>query len=94
MEHDCQFKGGIGKHIPNDNCVKIQVHNIKSQLNTQGSNKSFESARQICMTTQVVGAIKENLIARQISETIVHIVVQAPTLTWRLLREYLFGKFH
>ena len=57
------LKGGIGKNIPNDNCVEIQVHNIKSQLNTQGSNKSFESARQICMTTQVVDAIKENLMA-------------------------------
>ena len=31
-------------------------------------------------------------VARQISETIVHIVVQAPTLTWRLLKDYLFGK--
>jgi len=32
------------------------------------------------------------LLAQQISETIVHIVVQAPKLTWRLLRDNLFGK--
>lgn len=57
------LKGGTGKNIPNDNCVEIQVHNIKSQLNCQGSNKSFESARKICMTTQVVDAIKEQLIS-------------------------------
>ena len=40
------LKGRRGKNIPNDNCVEIQVHNIKSQFNTQGSNKSFDSARQ------------------------------------------------
>jgi len=32
------------------------------------------------------------LLARQISETIVHIVVQAPKVIWRLLRDYLFRK--
>ena len=32
-------------------------------------------------------------VARQISETIVHIVVQAPTLTWRLLRVLIFFFF-
>ena len=37
------------------------MHNIKSQLNTQGSNKTFESARQICMTTQVIDGIKHLL---------------------------------
>ena len=52
------LKGGIQNNIPNDNCVEIQVHNIKSQLNTQGANKSFESAKLICMTTQVVDGIK------------------------------------
>lgn len=55
------LKGGIKNNIPNDNCVEIQVHNIKSQLNTQGANKSFKSARLICMTTQVVDGIKDQL---------------------------------
>ena len=57
------LKGGIGQRFPNDNCVEIQVHNIKSQLNTQGSNKSFKSAKQICMTTQVIDAIKNGLMS-------------------------------
>lgn len=55
------LKGGIQNNIPNDNCVEIQVHNIKSQLNTQGANKSFESAKLICMTTQVIDGIKDQL---------------------------------
>lgn len=55
------LKGGIKNNIPNDNCVEIQVHNIKSQLNTQGANKSFQSARLICMTTQEVDGIKDQL---------------------------------
>ncbi|XP_021346896.1 uncharacterized protein LOC110446192 [Mizuhopecten yessoensis] len=53
--------GEIQNNIPNDNCVEIQVHNIKRQLNTQGANKSFKSAKQICMTTQVIDGIKEQL---------------------------------
>ncbi|XP_062622142.1 uncharacterized protein LOC134283658 [Saccostrea cucullata] len=57
------LQGGIGQSIPNDNCVEIQVHNIKSQLNTQGSNKSFKTAKQICMTTQVIDAIKDGLMS-------------------------------
>lgn len=55
------LKGGIQNNIPNDNCVELQVGNIKQQLNTQGSNKSFQSAQNICMTTQVVEDIIENL---------------------------------
>lgn len=55
------LKGGIQNNIPNDNCVELQVGNIKRQLNTQGSNKSFQSAQNICMTTQVVEDIIENL---------------------------------
>ena len=55
------LKGGPQNNIPNDNCVELQVGNIKRQLNTQGSNKSFESAQNICMTTQVVENIVENL---------------------------------
>lgn len=53
--------GGTGHNIPNDNCVEIQVHNIKSQLQSQGSNKSFESAKNICLTSQVIEDIKEQL---------------------------------
>lgn len=56
------LKGGISNNIPNDNAVEIQVHNIKRELNTQGANKSYESAKQICMTTQVVDSIKQNLL--------------------------------
>ncbi|XP_053388276.1 uncharacterized protein LOC128551443, partial [Mercenaria mercenaria] len=56
------LKGGICNNIPNDNCVELQVGNIKRELNTQGANKSYESAKMICMTTQVVDAIREQLI--------------------------------
>lgn len=38
------------------------MHNIKSQLQSQGSNKSFESAKNICLTSQVIEEIKEQLI--------------------------------
>ncbi|KAK3097047.1 hypothetical protein FSP39_005855 [Pinctada imbricata] len=55
------LKGGIKSNIPNDNCVELQVFNIKRELNTQGANKSFESARNICMTTQVIDKIKEQV---------------------------------
>lgn len=44
------LKGGTGQCFPNDNCVELQVHTFKSQLNTQGSNKSYKSAKQICVT--------------------------------------------
>jgi hypothetical protein len=53
--------GGVCNNIPNDNAVEIQVHNIKQELNRQGANKSYESAKQVCMTTQVVSDIKQNL---------------------------------
>lgn len=59
MEYDVNLKGGIQNNIPNDNCVELQVGNIKRQLNTQRSNKSFQSAQNICMTTQVVEDIIE-----------------------------------
>jgi uncharacterized C2H2 Zn-finger protein len=53
--------GGIENNIPNDNCVEIQVHKIKHALNAQGPNKSFDSAKTICMTSQVVDGIKQNV---------------------------------
>ena len=55
------MKGGIQNNIANDCCVELQVQNIKKQLNTQGSNKSFKSAQRICMTTQVVEGIMDQL---------------------------------
>lgn len=55
------LKNVIQNNIPNDNCVELQVVNIKRQLSTQGSNKSFQSTQNICMTTQVVEDIIENL---------------------------------
>ncbi|XP_061187058.1 uncharacterized protein LOC133195217 [Saccostrea echinata] len=56
------LKGGIYNNIPNDNCVELQVRNIKRELNTQGANKSFQSAKTICMTTQVIDSIKDQLL--------------------------------
>lgn len=54
--------GGIQNNIPNDNCVELQVKHIKNQLNTQGVNKSFSSARKVCKTTQVVEEVKQQMI--------------------------------
>ena len=56
------LKGGIRNNIPNDNCVELQVNNIKKELDCQGANKSFESAKTIAMITQVVDSIKQQLI--------------------------------
>ena len=55
------LKGGNNHNIPNDNCVEIQVQKIKKELQCQGANKSFQSAKMICMTTQVTEGIKEQL---------------------------------
>ncbi len=52
------LEGGEGKNIPNDNSVEIQVHKLKSQLMTQGANKSFKSAKIIAMTTQTIDLMK------------------------------------
>jgi uncharacterized C2H2 Zn-finger protein len=58
----CQnLEGGINNNIPNDNCVELQVHKIKRQLQTQGANKSFDSAKLVTLTIQVVDALKKNL---------------------------------
>jgi hypothetical protein len=56
------LKGGISSNIPNDNGVELQVKQIKAILNTQGVNKSFESAKRVCMTTQVINDMSDNLI--------------------------------
>ena len=55
------LQGGVGNNIPNDNCVEIQVHNIKKILQAQGANKSYQSAVLACKTVQVVDKIKERL---------------------------------
>lgn len=55
------LQGGIKGNIPNDNCVEIQVNNIKKLIERQGANKSFESARQACMITQVLDSIQVQL---------------------------------
>lgn len=59
------LRSGVCNNIPNDNAVEIQVHNIKNikqELNCHGANKSYESGKQIRMTTQVVSDTKQNLI--------------------------------
>eukprot|EP00058_Branchiostoma_floridae_P012642 XP_002598130.1 hypothetical protein BRAFLDRAFT_82912 [Branchiostoma floridae] len=55
------LQGGIGKNIPNDNAVELQVGEIKKRLQTEGSNKSFQSAQTICKTNQVVSEVVKNL---------------------------------
>lgn len=43
----CQnLMGRFDQNIQNDNCVELQIGKIKKQLNTQGANKSFNSARE------------------------------------------------
>ena len=59
-------------------------------LNTGGFQFSRGRCGCDCIVVRFITTYA--IIARQISETIVHIVVQAPKLTWRLLRDYLFGK--
>ena len=54
-------KGGLGRCIPNDNFVELQVKNIKQTMARQGPNKSFETAKTACRTTQVVSDIKDGL---------------------------------
>ncbi|CAH1248568.1 Hypp8253 [Branchiostoma lanceolatum] len=53
------LQGGIGKNIPNDNAVELQVGEIKKRLRAQGSNKSFQSAQTICKTNQIVKNLQQ-----------------------------------
>lgn len=55
------LQGGIGRNIPNDNAVELQVGEIKKRLQREGSNKSFESAQLICKTNQIIAQITKNL---------------------------------
>lgn len=42
--------------------MELQVTNIERELDTQEANKSFRFWKTICMTTQVIDSIKEQLI--------------------------------
>lgn len=42
--------------------MELQVKTIKNQLKTQGANKSFNSARTITLTTQVLDDVKMSLL--------------------------------
>lgn len=55
------LKGGIYNNIPTDNCVELQVRNIKRELDTQEANKYFQFGKTICMTTRVIDSIKKQL---------------------------------
>lgn len=55
------LSGGVGKNIPNDNAVELQVGEIKKRLQREGSNKSFHSAQTICKTTQITEKVFQNL---------------------------------
>ena len=55
------LQGGKTSNIPNDNCVEIQVNNIKKLIERQGANKSFKSAREACMVTQVLDSVQTKL---------------------------------
>ena len=55
------LEGGIGKNIPCDDLCELQVRRIKKALATQGPNKSFESARFLCHTSQVIDELLLNL---------------------------------
>jgi hypothetical protein len=58
----CQnLMGGADQNIPNDNCVELQIKKIKTQLNTQGANKSYNSAKVVTMSTQVIDTMKQKL---------------------------------
>ncbi|XP_062578146.1 uncharacterized protein LOC134240049 [Saccostrea cucullata] len=65
----CQnLMGGVDQNIPNDNCVELQIKKIKTQLNTQGANKSFNSAKVVTMSTQVIDTMEKKLM--QVNNTV------------------------
>ena len=57
----CNLQGGVGNNIPNDNAVELQVGAIKKVFQTQGPNKSFETAQVITKTNQIVDVVRKNL---------------------------------
>lgn len=65
----CQnLMGGVDQNVPNDNCVELQIKKIKTQLNAQGANKSFNSAKVVTMSTQVIDTMKQKLM--QVNNTV------------------------
>jgi hypothetical protein len=78
-------KGGIGRCIPNDNFVECQVKSIKQTLQHQGPNKSYETAKVACQTTQVLQAIKETVgekaIRKQRKKTTVDVTEDVRTIS-------------
>ena len=55
------LNGGAGENIADDNLVELQVKTIKNKVQTQGSNATFESAKLVCETTQVIDSMKSNI---------------------------------
>lgn len=60
---------GVTQNIPNNNCVELQIKKINSQLNTHGSNKSFNSVKVVTMSTQVIDNMKQKLM--QVNNTVI-----------------------
>lgn len=54
--------GGIGRNVPNDLLVEMNVNAIKQKLRSQGANVTYDSARVIAVSSQVQDDIKQNII--------------------------------
>lgn len=54
--------GGIGRNVPNDLLVEMNVNAIKQKLRSQGANVTYDSARVIAISSQVQDDIKQNII--------------------------------
>lgn len=54
--------GGLGKNVPNDLLVEMNVKSIKQNLRSQGANVTYQSARVISLSSQVQNDIKQNII--------------------------------
>lgn len=54
--------GGIGKNVPNDLLVEMNVKSIKQKLRSQGANVTYQSARVIALSSQIQNDVKENLV--------------------------------
>lgn len=54
--------GGIGRNVPNDLLVEMNVNAIKQKLRSQGANVTYDRARVIAISSQVQDDIKQNII--------------------------------
>lgn len=54
--------GGIGKNVPNDLLVEMNVKSIKQKLRTQGANVTYQSTRVIALSSQIQNDIKQNIV--------------------------------